>query len=108
MLWDAATHSQAQSGQKRRPSNEEGYDSDEELVANDDSDVDKGRSNKKQKGKRRSPVNDEKEQFWVRYSKDQLHPHAPPSALTRRLPDPPSTLEHFYTVSRDKIQYAQG
>ena len=36
-------------GQKRRPSREEDYESDDEFVENDGSDVEKGRSSKKQK-----------------------------------------------------------
>ena len=55
-------------GQKRRPSREEDYESDDGFVANDGSDVEKGRSNKKQKkeskGKRKLEVNGKKEQFW--------------------------------------------
>ncbi|CAF9933121.1 MAG: hypothetical protein HETSPECPRED_008543 [Heterodermia speciosa] len=55
-------------GQKRRPSREEDYESDDGFVANDGSDAEKGRSNKKQKkepkGKRKLEVNGKKEQFW--------------------------------------------
>ena len=55
-------------GQKRRPSREEDYESDDGFVANDGSDAEKGRSNKKQKketkGKRKSKGSGEKEQFW--------------------------------------------
>ena len=68
--WNSSKPShELKAGRKRRPSNEEDYESDDGFVANDGSDADKGRSNKKQKkepkGKRKSPVNeDEKEQFW--------------------------------------------
>ncbi|KAL8788675.1 MAG: hypothetical protein Q9195_007176 [Heterodermia aff. obscurata] len=55
-------------GQKRRPSREEAYESDDGFVANDGSDAEKGRSNKKQKkeakGKRKMESNGKKEQHW--------------------------------------------